>query len=77
MTWKEENNSILKTFKFNNFKSALSFVNQVGEIAEQAQHHPDICIHDYNKVDITLTTHDENSITDKDYSLAQAIDSIK
>ncbi len=77
MSWKEENNALHQIFKFDNFKSALSFVNQVGEIAEKSQHHPDIFIHDYNIVDITITTHDEGTITDKDYSLAEAIDSIK
>ena len=77
MNWKEEKNKIHKTFKFNDFKEALNFVNEVGALAEQNQHHPDIYIHDYNQVDISLTTHDEGKVTDKDYSLAERIDKIE
>jgi 4a-hydroxytetrahydrobiopterin dehydratase len=77
MTWKEESNAIRKTFKFDDFKQALNFVNEVGTIAERNQHHPDISIHDYNQVDILLTTHDEGKVTDKDHSMAESIDKIK
>lgn len=77
MSWKEENNAIHKSFEFENFKKALSFVNEVGDIAERSQHHPDISIHDYNKVDITLTTHDKGKVTDKDHLMAEGIDKIK
>lgn len=76
MSWKAENNAIRKSFKFDNFNKALAFVNKVGEIAERSQHHPDISIHDYNKVDITLTTHDKGEVTDKDYLMAEGIDQI-
>jgi 4a-hydroxytetrahydrobiopterin dehydratase len=77
MSWKEKNNTIHKTFKFHDFEKALNFVNAVGTLAEQRQHHPDIYIHDYNQVDILLTTHDEGKVTDKDYSMAESIDKIK
>ncbi len=76
MSWKEEDNAIHKTFEFTDFKKSLHFVNEVGDIAEQSQHHPDILIHDYNQVDIKLTTHDEGKVTDKDHKMANAIDKI-
>lgn len=77
MNWKEENNAIHKSFEFENFNKALIFVNKVGEIAERTQHHPDISIYDYNKVDIKLTTHDKGKVTDKDHLVAEGIDNIK
>ena len=75
-TWKEVSNSITKEFIFDNFAQALAFVNSVGALAESADHHPDILIHDYKKVTITLTTHSEGKVTDKDTNLAEKIDSL-
>lgn len=73
--WIEKDNALEKTFHFSNFKEALAFVNKVGEIAENLQHHPDICIRDYKKVFISTTTHDQgNTITKKDEDLARAIE---
>ena len=66
-----------KTWKFANFKEALRFVNAVGEIAEELQHHPDIAIKNYNQVTISTSTHDAgNTITEKDYALAKRIDDL-
>lgn len=76
MSWREENNAIQKSFEFSDFQSALDFVNKVGEIAERSQHHPDIKIHDYKHVDLTLTTHDEGKVTNKDHLMAEAIDKL-
>ena len=75
-TWKEVSNSITKEFIFDDFAQALAFVNKVGVLAESANHHPDILIHDYKKVTITLTTHSEGKVTDKDTNLAEKIDSL-
>jgi 4a-hydroxytetrahydrobiopterin dehydratase len=75
-TWLSEDQKLTKTFTFNTFLEALSFVKKVGEIAEQMQHHPDIFIHDYKIVTISTTTHDSGTITEKDYELAQKIDEI-
>lgn len=75
--WKEQSNFLQKTFEFSNFAGALAFVNEVGAIAEQFQHHPDISMHDYKKVTISSTTHDTgNMVTDKDKELARAIDEV-
>lgn len=74
--WKEEKNKITKTFEFSDFSAALEFVNKVGALADKADHHPDICLHDYKKVTITLSTHSEGKVTDKDHKLASEIDNI-
>jgi 4a-hydroxytetrahydrobiopterin dehydratase len=71
--WKEENNSLSKSFEFKNFIEAFSFMTKVAMIAEKMNHHPE-WRNVYNKVDIILTTHDEgNIVTEKDRLLAEAI----
>lgn len=75
--WQEKDNKLTKTFSFENFVEALKFVNEVGEIAEQVNHHPDVFLHDYNRVTISTTTHDaRNTVTEKDKELASHIDNI-
>ena len=60
---------------FKDFKTALAFVNKVGELAESANHHPDINF-GYDYVDITLCTHSADGLTDKDFALAKKISSV-
>ena len=65
-------------FSFPTFIEAIDFINQVADCAEQANHHPDIYLHDYNQVTVILTTHDQNDqITDKDTQLAKQIEALK
>ena len=73
--WALEGNVIVKDFSFKDFKEALEFVNKVGEIAEERNHHPDIVI-SYNKVRLSLTTHAVNGLTSKDFEVAEAVDKI-
>lgn len=74
--WKEENNKLTQSFKFKNFVEAFGFMSKVALVAEKMSHHPE-WKNVYNKVEITLTTHDEgNTITKKDRELAKAIDEI-
>jgi 4a-hydroxytetrahydrobiopterin dehydratase len=73
--WVFENNQIQKTFQFDNFVEAINFVNRLASLAEKANHHPDISIQ-YNKVTISLSTHDAGEVTKKDISLASEIDKI-
>jgi 4a-hydroxytetrahydrobiopterin dehydratase len=69
--------SLRKTVTFADFKEALRFVNEVGKIAEELNHHPDICIKDYNDVSMSLTTHHEGSVVTKaDHALAERIDAV-
>ena len=65
--------AISKLFKFEDFVQAMVFVTQVAELAEQADHHPDILIR-YNKVTLTLVTHSAGGLTRKDFALAREID---
>ena len=74
--WREEGLQLVRDREFANFAEALAFVNRVGEIAEEANHHPDILIHGWNKVRLSLSTHSEGRITDADHALASRIDGI-
>ena len=73
--WQIVKNRLYKHFSFKNFQEALAFINNIGQIAEQMNHHPKIT-NVYNQVEIELWTHDTNSITDLDYQLAAAIDNL-
>lgn len=74
--WKEENNTLSKTFTFKNFIEAFSFMTKVAFIAEKMNHHPDWS-NSYNKVTIALTTHSAgNKVTEKDRKLAEEIDKL-
>jgi 4a-hydroxytetrahydrobiopterin dehydratase len=74
--WKEENNTLKKTFKFKNFVEAFSFMTRVALVAEKMDHHPS-WTNVYNTVSFELSTHDAgNTVTDKDRSLAKAIDAL-
>lgn len=74
--WKLNNQSIEKEFNLKDFKTVLAFVNKVGESAETMDHHPDIFIHSWNKVRFTISTHSEGGLTDKDFKLAEKIESL-
>jgi 4a-hydroxytetrahydrobiopterin dehydratase len=74
--WEEKENKLVKHFKFKDFKTALKFINQVGDLSEALNHHPEI-YNVYNKVSLSLTTHDAgNAITEKDFALAKSIDQL-
>src|SRR5262245_32436353 len=73
--WIKKGNSIHRTYQFKDFVTALEFVNAVGKAAEKAWHHPDIDIR-WNKVTLTLTTHSEGGLTEKDFELAQKFDQL-
>ncbi len=74
--WSFDNNQIHSNYQFKDFKEALSFVNKVGEEAEKMNHHPDIFLHSWNKVKITVSTHSEGGVTEKDFKLAAIIDKL-
>ena len=71
--WESKNNAISKMFKFKEFMSGIEFVNKVAEIAEGADHHPDITI-SYTRVTFTCSTHSDGGVTDKDFKLAENIE---
>jgi 4a-hydroxytetrahydrobiopterin dehydratase len=71
--WKLENDSIVRTFTLGNFVEAVEFVNQITELAEDANHHPDVDIR-WNKVTLRLSTHSKGGLTKADFDLAAQID---
>lgn len=60
-------------FEFKNFMQAILFLNAVAHLAEAADHHPDLCVHGWNKLAVTLSTHSAGGITDKDFALIAQI----
>mgnify|MGYP003655117210 FL=1 len=73
--WFFKNEAIEKNFVFKNFSEALGFIVQVGLLAEKQNHHPE-WFNVYNKVDIRLSTHSANGLTDKDFELANSIEKL-
>jgi len=73
--WTLKGNDIARSFRFLDFADAMRFVNRVARLAEAANHHPDITI-SYNRVRLTLTTHDEGGLTEKDFKLANKINKL-
>lgn len=73
--WEYENDAITRTIEFEEFNEAIDFVNDLAEIAEEAQHHPDITIR-HTKVSLKLTTHDAGGVTKHDIELAQRVDNL-
>lgn len=74
--WSLDINMLVKEKTCQDFKEALWYTNKVGELAEKHNHHPVILIN-YTQVRISLTTHEEKGLTDKDFDLAEAIDKIQ
>ena len=73
--WSYVDYAVEKNYSFKNFAEALAFIIKVGDIAEKMNHHPEL-LNVYNKVKLRLTTHDAHGVTQKDFDLAAAIDSI-
>ena len=73
--WSHAENALQKKYTFKSFMPAIGFVNNIAEAAESAGHHPDITIN-YNVVGISLSTHSQGGVTEKDFDLADKIDQI-
>ncbi len=71
-----EQGTIVRDQQFANFADAMAFVNSVAQAAEIANHHPDILLHGWNKVRLTLSTHSQGGLTDADFELAARIDAL-
>jgi len=70
--WTLREKRVERSWEFKDFREALTFINRVGELAEAADHHPDIR-NSWNKVVLSLTTHDRGGLTDRDFELAEQI----
>ena len=73
--WELNEDSISRSFEFDEYQLAIDFVNAVAEIAEEAKHHPDISIN-YTSVTLVLTTHSKGGLTESDFEVAVRIDSL-
>jgi len=74
--WRREQETIVRESRFADFAAAIAFVNRVAELAEAANHHPDILLHGWNNVRLTLSTHSAGGLTDADFRLAGQIDGL-
>ena len=73
--WAKRAQTLCRTFKFEGFMESIDFVRRIAKQALKINHHPDIDIR-FDKVVLTLTTHDEGGITEKDFSLARKCDEV-
>ena len=71
--WEFKNDAIVKQLKFKEFMDGIEFVGRIAEIAEAADHHPDMTIN-YTRITFSCSTHDQGGVTDKDIKLATNID---
>ena len=74
--WQREGDEIVHERRFDDFAQAMEFVNRVAEAAEEANHHPDILVHGWNKVRLSLTNHSAGGLTEADFEMATRIDKL-
>ncbi|HEY1539455.1 MAG TPA: 4a-hydroxytetrahydrobiopterin dehydratase [Solirubrobacteraceae bacterium] len=74
--WRREGDSIVRDVELSGFGAAMELANRVADAANAANHHPDILVHDYKHVRLTLSTHSAGAITENDLALARAIDGL-
>jgi 4a-hydroxytetrahydrobiopterin dehydratase len=74
--WVRDGQSIVREWKLADFAAAIAFVNRVAELAQAANHHPDILLHGWNRVRLELSTHSQGGLTDADFALARQIDGL-
>jgi len=74
--WVVQNGSLTKTFGVRSFAHGVLFIAAIGHLAEAANHHPDISLHGYKNVTVSLSTHSEGGITEKDFDLATQLEEL-
>lgn len=74
-SWEHTGNKISKTYAFKNYRLIMQFVNEVMQIAESQNHHPDISVY-YDKVEITITDHEKGEVTEKCHRLKDTVDNL-
>lgn len=74
--WRREGEEIVRDWELKDFAAAIAFVNRVADVAEQANHHPDILVHGWNKVRLALTNHSAGGLTAVDFELAERFDGL-
>jgi 4a-hydroxytetrahydrobiopterin dehydratase len=74
--WRREGPTLVRDLQVADFPAAIAFVDRVAQAAEEAGHHPDILVHGWNRVRLTLSTHSEGGITHADLDLARVLDAL-
>lgn len=74
--WRREGDEIVRDWKFADFAEAMRFVNRVAAAAEDSNHHPDILVHGWNRVRLSLTNHSEGGLTEPDFAMAARFDGL-
>ena len=74
--WRRDGDSIVRDVECGGFTSAMELANAVADAANAANHHPDILVHGYKHVRLTLSTHSAGGITENDFALAETIERI-
>ncbi|HEX5308804.1 MAG TPA: 4a-hydroxytetrahydrobiopterin dehydratase [Solirubrobacteraceae bacterium] len=74
--WSRDGEAIVREWQLEDFAAAIAFVNRVAELAEEANHHPDIELHGWNKVRLRMSTHSEGGVTAADLDMAGRIDAL-
>ena len=72
--WHREGDEVVREWQLEDFADAMSFVNRVAEVAEEANHHPDIFVHGWNKVRLSLTNYAAGGLTEADFEMTGRID---
>jgi 4a-hydroxytetrahydrobiopterin dehydratase len=72
--WQIVDEKLTRDLQVKNFRAALALVNSIGEVAEEQNHHPDLCIHGWNKVEIELYTHTAHGLSENDFIMAAKFD---
>ena len=75
-TWRHDGNTIVREIACSDFAAAVGLVNSIAILAEKMDHHPDLLIHGWNKVRVTLSTHDQGGLTTLDIELAKQINAL-
>jgi len=76
LAWEREGDAIVREWRFEDFSEAISFVDRVADAAEEANHHPDILVHGWNKVKLSLTNHSAGGLTEVDFAMAGRFDEL-
>jgi 4a-hydroxytetrahydrobiopterin dehydratase len=74
--WRREGETIVRDVEAKDFPAAIALVNAVAIVAEEADHHPDILVHGWNKVRLAVTNHSAGGLTEADFALAAQIDGL-
>ena len=77
LAWEREGDEIVREWRFEDFAEAVAFVDRVAEVAEDSNHHPDIFLHGWNKVKLSLTNHSAGGLTEADFAMAGRLDQLQ